>query len=210
MNMPLIVSQKKIMIRNLLLKHWKNYQLKIFRIWCPIRFMFFSITLILLYCNDFQIWNKISLFLTTIRNHRSNLFVRAGYIIRYFFIFYHIFALNIASLAQSVEHSAMRKGRGYIIRYFFQPFIIYLHSIYLLSSAGRAFRHAERSWLYHPVFFSAFYHIFAFNIASLAQLVEQLIRNEQVVGSSPIGGSRRRFNELRRLKKLKRVEQVEE
>jgi hypothetical protein len=26
-------------------------------------------------------------------------------------------------------------------------------------------------------------------IASLAQLVEQLIRNEQVVGSSPIGGS---------------------
>ena len=26
--------------------------------------------------------------------------------------------------------------------------------------------------------------------ASLAQLVEQLIRNEQVVGSSPIGGSR--------------------
>ena len=25
--------------------------------------------------------------------------------------------------------------------------------------------------------------------ASLAQLVEQLIRNEQVVGSSPIGGS---------------------
>ena len=28
------------------------------------------------------------------------------------------------------------------------------------------------------------------NYASLAQLVEQLIRNEQVVGSSPIGGSR--------------------
>ena len=27
------------------------------------------------------------------------------------------------------------------------------------------------------------------NNASLAQLVEQLIRNEQVVGSSPIGGS---------------------
>ena len=27
-------------------------------------------------------------------------------------------------------------------------------------------------------------------IASLAQLVEQLIRNEQVVGSSPIGGSK--------------------
>ncbi len=27
------------------------------------------------------------------------------------------------------------------------------------------------------------------NFASLAQLVEQLIRNEQVVGSSPIGGS---------------------
>ena len=31
--------------------------------------------------------------------------------------------------------------------------------------------------------------IFAENFASLAQLVEQLIRNEQVVGSSPIGGS---------------------
>ena len=31
--------------------------------------------------------------------------------------------------------------------------------------------------------------IFAKIIASLAQLVEQLIRNEQVVGSSPIGGS---------------------
>ena len=28
-----------------------------------------------------------------------------------------------------------------------------------------------------------------FLTASLAQLVEQLIRNEQVVGSSPIGGS---------------------
>jgi hypothetical protein len=28
-----------------------------------------------------------------------------------------------------------------------------------------------------------------FEYASLAQLVEQLIRNEQVVGSSPIGGS---------------------
>ena len=32
--------------------------------------------------------------------------------------------------------------------------------------------------------------IFAENFASLAQLVEQLIRNEQVVGSSPIGGSK--------------------
>jgi hypothetical protein len=32
--------------------------------------------------------------------------------------------------------------------------------------------------------------IFAKLFASLAQLVEQLIRNEQVVGSSPIGGSR--------------------
>jgi hypothetical protein len=32
--------------------------------------------------------------------------------------------------------------------------------------------------------------IFANNFASLAQLVEQLIRNEQVVGSSPIGGSK--------------------
>ena len=31
--------------------------------------------------------------------------------------------------------------------------------------------------------------IFAKIFASLAQLVEQLIRNEQVVGSSPIGGS---------------------
>jgi hypothetical protein len=33
--------------------------------------------------------------------------------------------------------------------------------------------------------------IFEANHASLAQLVEQLIRNEQVVGSSPIGGSMR-------------------
>lgn len=32
--------------------------------------------------------------------------------------------------------------------------------------------------------------IFAMNSASLAQPVEQLIRNEQVVGSSPIGGSK--------------------
>jgi hypothetical protein len=32
--------------------------------------------------------------------------------------------------------------------------------------------------------------IFAPHNASLAQLVEQLIRNEQVVGSSPIGGSK--------------------
>jgi hypothetical protein len=32
--------------------------------------------------------------------------------------------------------------------------------------------------------------IFANIFASLAQLVEQLIRNEQVVGSSPIGGSK--------------------
>ena len=31
--------------------------------------------------------------------------------------------------------------------------------------------------------------IFGDNSASLAQPVEQLIRNEQVVGSSPIGGS---------------------
>ena len=34
------------------------------------------------------------------------------------------------------------------------------------------------------------FFIFACFLASLAQLVEQLIRNEQVVGSSPIGGSR--------------------
>jgi hypothetical protein len=33
------------------------------------------------------------------------------------------------------------------------------------------------------------FFIFAAFYASLAQLVEQLIRNEQVVGSSPIGGS---------------------
>ncbi len=33
------------------------------------------------------------------------------------------------------------------------------------------------------------FSIFAAFYASLAQLVEQLIRNEQVVGSSPIGGS---------------------
>ena len=33
--------------------------------------------------------------------------------------------------------------------------------------------------------------IFEKKFASLAQLVEQLIRNEQVVGSSPIGGSER-------------------
>jgi hypothetical protein len=32
--------------------------------------------------------------------------------------------------------------------------------------------------------------IFTKYFASLAQLVEQLIRNEQVVGSSPIGGSK--------------------
>jgi hypothetical protein len=32
--------------------------------------------------------------------------------------------------------------------------------------------------------------IFVKKFASLAQLVEQLIRNEQVVGSSPIGGSK--------------------
>ena len=37
--------------------------------------------------------------------------------------------------------------------------------------------------------FKAFLIIFAGIFASLAQLVEQLIRNEQVVGSSPIGGS---------------------
>ena len=80
----------------------------------------------------------------------------------------------------------------------------------LLSSVGRAFRRAERSWLYHPVFFSAFYHIFAFRSASLAQSVEQLIRNEQVVGSSPIGGSRRRVNKLKKVKKVEKVEEVEE
>ena len=34
--------------------------------------------------------------------------------------------------------------------------------------------------------------IFAKNFASLAQLVEQLIRNEQVVGSSPMRGSHER------------------
>jgi hypothetical protein len=33
------------------------------------------------------------------------------------------------------------------------------------------------------------FFIFAAVYASLAQPVEQLIRNEQVVGSSPIGGS---------------------
>ncbi len=33
------------------------------------------------------------------------------------------------------------------------------------------------------------FFIFATISASIAQLVEQLIRNEQVVGSSPIGGS---------------------
>jgi hypothetical protein len=38
--------------------------------------------------------------------------------------------------------------------------------------------------------FIAFLIIFAKIFASLAQLVEQLIRNEQVVGSSPIGGSK--------------------
>ena len=36
--------------------------------------------------------------------------------------------------------------------------------------------------------------IFAKIFASLAQLVEQLIRNEQVVGSSPIGGSKNFIN----------------
>ena len=35
-------------------------------------------------------------------------------------------------------------------------------------------------------------YIFAEILASLAQPVEQLIRNEQVVGSSPIGGSKKR------------------
>jgi hypothetical protein len=35
------------------------------------------------------------------------------------------------------------------------------------------------------------FFIFAAIFASLAQLVEQLIRNEQVVGSSPIGGSKK-------------------
>jgi hypothetical protein len=34
------------------------------------------------------------------------------------------------------------------------------------------------------------FYICTFINASLAQLVEQLIRNEQVVGSSPIGGSK--------------------
>ena len=33
------------------------------------------------------------------------------------------------------------------------------------------------------------FFIYLHRFASLAQLVEQLIRNEQVVGSSPIGGS---------------------
>ena len=37
--------------------------------------------------------------------------------------------------------------------------------------------------------FTAFYYICALKNASLAQLVEQLIRNEQVRGSSPRGGS---------------------
>jgi hypothetical protein len=39
--------------------------------------------------------------------------------------------------------------------------------------------------------------IFAKIFASLAQLVEQLIRNEQVVGSSPIGGSKKLLNGIR-------------
>ena len=39
--------------------------------------------------------------------------------------------------------------------------------------------------------------IFASFFASLAQSVEQLIRNEQVVGSSPIGGSHGRYKEIR-------------
>ena len=38
--------------------------------------------------------------------------------------------------------------------------------------------------------------IFAAVYASLAQLVEQLIRNEQVVGSSPIGGSKKFENKI--------------
>jgi hypothetical protein len=40
------------------------------------------------------------------------------------------------------------------------------------------------------------FFIFAAFSASLAQLVEQLIRNEQVVGSSPIGGSKKRTDKL--------------
>ena len=38
--------------------------------------------------------------------------------------------------------------------------------------------------------------IFTGNYASLAQSVEQLIRNEQVVGSSPIGGSKRFYKQI--------------
>jgi hypothetical protein len=41
--------------------------------------------------------------------------------------------------------------------------------------------------------------IFAAISASLAQLVEQLIRNEQVVGSSPIGGSKSKDGQFARL-----------
>jgi hypothetical protein len=44
--------------------------------------------------------------------------------------------------------------------------------------------------------------IFAANFASLAQLVEQLIRNEQVVGSSPIGGSKIKSKVYNEMKKL--------
>ena len=44
------------------------------------------------------------------------------------------------------------------------------------------------------------FYIFAKTFfASLAQLVEQLIRNEQVVGSSPIGGSTSLQNGLKYL-----------
>ena len=40
------------------------------------------------------------------------------------------------------------------------------------------------------------FFIFAAFSASLAQLVEQLIRNEQVVGSSPIGGSKSKDGQI--------------
>ena len=43
------------------------------------------------------------------------------------------------------------------------------------------------------------FFIFAAISASLAQLVEQLIRNEQVVGSSPIGGSKSKDGQFARL-----------
>ncbi len=42
---------------------------------------------------------------------------------------------------------------------------------------------------FHRIFAAFFYLCSLIKNASLAQLVEQLTRNEQVVGSSPMGGS---------------------